>query len=148
MTASAAPAAAPVDAAVAPDSPAPHAAPDPALAEAIADVDKPVSAEPPAGATESLRDAIVAALKENPEIQIALARQDDARRGVREGRLAPLSQILSEIRRRTPGRQLDAGLESERGRPVYRVRWAALDGRRIDYIVDAESGRILWEDAR
>ena len=76
------------------------------------------------------------------------ARQDDARRGVREGRLAPLSQILSEIRRRTPGRQLDAGLESERGRPVYRVRWAALDGRRIDYIVDAESGRILSEDAR
>ena len=76
------------------------------------------------------------------------AHQDDARRGVREGRLAPLSQILAEIRRRTPGRQLDAGLESDRGRPVYRVRWAALDGRRIDYIVDAESGRILWEDAR
>ena len=30
----------------------------------------------------------------------------------------------------------------------YRVRWAAVGGRRIDYIVDAESGRILWEDAR
>jgi len=76
------------------------------------------------------------------------AHEDAARRGVREGRLAPLSQILSEIRRRTPGRQLDAGLESDRGRPVYRVRWAAIDGRRIDYIVDAESGRILWADAR
>jgi uncharacterized membrane protein YkoI len=74
--------------------------------------------------------------------------QDRARRGVQEGRLAPLSQILSEIRRRTPGRQLDAGLESDRGRPVYRVRWAATDGRRIDYIVDAESGQILWADAR
>jgi uncharacterized membrane protein YkoI len=76
------------------------------------------------------------------------AHQDDARRGVREGRLVPLSQILAEIRRRSPGRQLDAGLESDRGRPVYRVRWAAVDGRRIDYIVDAESGRILGEDAR
>ena len=93
MTASAAPAAAPVDAAVAPDSPAPHAAPDPALAEAIADVDKPVSAEPPAGATESLRDAIVAALKENPEIQIALARQDDARYGVDEARAGYLPHV-------------------------------------------------------
>src|SRR4051812_18385994 len=37
--------------------------------------------EPPPGATESLRDAIVEALKGNPEIQIALARQDDAKYG-------------------------------------------------------------------
>lgn len=42
------------------------------------------SAEPPAGAVESLRAAIVHALKENPDIQIALARQDDARYGVHE----------------------------------------------------------------
>ncbi len=40
--------------------------------------------EPPAGAVESLRAAIVHALKENPDIQIALARQDDARYGVHE----------------------------------------------------------------
>lgn len=33
---------------------------------------------------ESLRDAIIEALKANPEIQIALARQDDARYGVNE----------------------------------------------------------------
>lgn len=76
----AAPAPALADATVA----APAAAPDPALTAAIADVDKPVTLEPPAGATESLRDAIVAALKDNPEIQIALARQDDARYGVHE----------------------------------------------------------------
>lgn len=44
----------------------------------------PEMAEPPAGAIESLRAAIVSALKENPEIQIALARQDDARYGVHE----------------------------------------------------------------
>lgn len=65
-------------------APATAAAPDTALTEAIADVDKPIDREPPAGATESLRDAIVAALKENPEIQIALARQDDAKYGVHE----------------------------------------------------------------
>lgn len=40
--------------------------------------------EPPEGAVESLRMAIVAALKQNPEIQIALARQDDARYGIHE----------------------------------------------------------------
>ncbi len=42
------------------------------------------NAEPPPGAVESLRASIVQALKENPEIQIALARQDDARYGVHE----------------------------------------------------------------
>ncbi len=40
--------------------------------------------EPPAGAVESLREAIVASLKQNPDIQIALAQQDDARYGVHE----------------------------------------------------------------
>lgn len=40
--------------------------------------------EPPADAVESLRIAIVQALKQNPDIQIALARQDDARYGVHE----------------------------------------------------------------
>lgn len=81
-------------AAAAPTSAAPAAAaPDPALADAVADVDRPVAAEPPAGATENLRDAIVAALKENPEIQIALARQDDARYGVDEARAGYLPHI-------------------------------------------------------
>jgi uncharacterized membrane protein YkoI len=41
--------------------------------------------------------------------------------------------VLETLRRRTPGRQLDAGLEVREGRTVYRVRWAAADGRRIDY---------------
>lgn len=69
------------------------AAPDPVLADAVADVDRPVAADPPAGATENLRDAIVAALKENPEIQIALARQDDARYGIDEARAGYLPHV-------------------------------------------------------
>lgn len=52
-----------------------------------------VAPEPPAGATEPLRDAIVAALKGNPEIQIALAQQDDARYGVDEARAGYLPHI-------------------------------------------------------
>ena len=76
-------------------------------------------------------------------------RPDEARRGVREGRLAPLGRVIDQIRRRSPGRQLDAGLETDlEGRRVYRVRWAGADGRRSDYIVDAETGRVLGIDGR
>jgi uncharacterized membrane protein YkoI len=58
--------------------------------------------------------------------------------------------VIDQIRRRSPGRQLDAGMETDviTGRSVYRVRWAGADGRRSDYIVDAESGRILGVDGR
>jgi YebC/PmpR family DNA-binding regulatory protein len=38
---------------------------------------------------------------------------------------------------------LDAGLEDHGGRPVYRVRWQAANGERIDFIVDARSGAII-----
>jgi len=69
--------------------------------------------------------------------------QYDARAGVKQGRYVPLVKVIDEIRRRTPGRVLDAGLEQAGGRVVYRVRWASDDGRRIDYIADAQSGAIL-----
>jgi uncharacterized membrane protein YkoI len=71
------------------------------------------------------------------------AQQDEARAGVSQGRYAPLARVIAEIRRRTPGEQLDAGLEQAGGRAVYRVRWAAQNGRRIDYIADAKTGAIL-----
>lgn len=69
--------------------------------------------------------------------------QYEARAAVRQGRYVPLFRVIAEIRRHTPGRQLDAGIEQAGGRAVYRVRWAASNGRRIDYIVDAQSGAIL-----
>jgi len=69
--------------------------------------------------------------------------QDEAQFGVNEGRLAPLGRVIESIGRRTPGRQLDAGIEHLGGRPVYRVRWMSHDGRRIDYIVDAATGTII-----
>jgi TolC family type I secretion outer membrane protein len=49
--------------------------------------------EPPANAYESLRDAIVASLKGNPEIQISLAQQDDARYAVDAARAAYLPHL-------------------------------------------------------
>jgi hypothetical protein len=72
--------------------------------------------------------------------------QDMVRAVVREKLYVPLGQVIGSIRRRGPGRELDAGLEQWQGRPAYRVRWAEPDGRRIDYMVDAESGAILGVD--
>jgi uncharacterized membrane protein YkoI len=69
--------------------------------------------------------------------------QDEARAGVRTGRLVPLGQVIAEIQRLTPGRPLDAGSEYMGNRPVYRVRWITTNGRRIDYIIDATTGAIL-----
>ncbi len=70
--------------------------------------------------------------------------QDQARRGVRQGGMLPLGQVMQNISRTTPGRLLDAGLEpGPDGRPAYRVRWAAAGGRRIDFIVDAATGAII-----
>jgi hypothetical protein len=46
--------------------------------------------------------------------------QDRARDAVREGSLAPLSQVLATIAARTPGEQLDTRFgETVDGRPVY-----------------------------
>jgi len=69
--------------------------------------------------------------------------QDEARQGVREHHLMPLGRVIEQLRARTPGRQLDAGLEYQDGRPIYRVRWMTKDGRRIDYLIDAVTGAIL-----
>ena len=77
--------------------------PNPAPADAItADADAPDAEAPdPAPAapaarpdeTESLTDAIIASLKGNPEIQISLAQQDDARYAVNEARANYLPRI-------------------------------------------------------
>ena len=72
--------------------------------------------------------------------------QEEARRGVRQGRMMPLESIAPRLNRRVPGRLLDAGIESQGGLPIYRVRWQAADGRRIDYLVDAATGMIIGAD--
>ena len=70
--------------------------------------------------------------------------QNEVRRAVREGRQIPLGQAIEAVRRRSPGHELDAGLEAgPNGRPVYRLRWAGQNGRRQDYMVDAGTGAVL-----
>ena len=65
--------------------------------------------------------------------------------GYYTGRPAPLSGVIESIRRRSPGRELDAAVTMIEGRPAYRVVWLTARGRRMDYLVDAETGAILSE---
>ena len=69
--------------------------------------------------------------------------QDEARQLRRQRQIMPLEGVLQQLRRRTPGRQLDAGLEYQGDRAIYRVRWMTADGRRIDYMIDAATGQVL-----
>ena len=63
---------------------------------------------------------------------------------MRSGQIRSMGEIVSRIERTRPGRMLDAGLEQgPNGRPAYRVIWGAADGRRIDYLIDAQTGAIL-----
>lgn len=71
--------------------------------------------------------------------------QEEARSGVRQGQMAPLGSVIAGIGHRSSGRPLDAGIEYQGSRAVYRVRWLTNDGRRVDYLVDAATGRILSE---
>lgn len=69
---------------------------------------------------------------------------DEAREGVRQGRLVPLSDAIRVVRGRYRGQMLDASLhELVPGQPVYRVLILMQDGRRIAVWVDARTGQIL-----
>jgi uncharacterized membrane protein YkoI len=54
-----------------------------------------------------------------------------------------MAQVIAALNRRTPGRQQDARIDRVGERQVYRIPWVTSDGRRIDYVVDAQSGAIL-----
>ena len=69
--------------------------------------------------------------------------QEEARQGVRQRRIMPLGAVIQQVRSRFPGHQLDAGLEYQGDRPIYRLRWMTPDGRRVDYIIDAATGQVL-----
>jgi uncharacterized membrane protein YkoI len=70
--------------------------------------------------------------------------QDEAREGVRNGRLVPLSEVLRRIARSYPGRMLDASLrELVPGTPVYLVIWLTPEGRRLSIWADARTGEIM-----
>jgi uncharacterized membrane protein YkoI len=94
-----------------------------------------VAASPVAAAAQPRNDSLGAGWAEQ---------QNEARRGVQQRGNVSLAQVIATIKRVTPGSLLDAGLEAGAdGREEYRVRWAAADGRRIDFHVDARTGAVL-----
>ena len=64
--------------------------------------------------------------------------------GYRASRLAPLASVIESIQRRSPGHELDTGIDYVDGRQVYRILWVTRRGRRMDMIVDAETGVIRY----
>ena len=68
---------------------------------------------------------------------------DEPPPGTELPRMASLGWVIGKIGRRSPGRQLDAEVDYMDGRPVYRVFWLTVHGRRMDYLVDARTGVIL-----
>ncbi len=69
--------------------------------------------------------------------------QDHAREAVREGRILPLSQVLSRVQQQYPGRLLDAELVDRGGVSVYLIKLMTRDGNVAIVSADAATGRIL-----
>jgi uncharacterized membrane protein YkoI len=65
--------------------------------------------------------------------------QGPGRAGARGGQTISMEQAVAIVSRRVPGRLLDASPMGAN----YRIVWLTNDGRRIDFVVDAESGAIL-----
>lgn len=61
----------------------------------------------------------------------------------RRQRILSLREIAQIIGQSVQGRIGDARLVKDNGRQVYIVRWESNGGQIIEFVVDAESGRIL-----
>jgi uncharacterized membrane protein YkoI len=67
-----------------------------------------------------------------------------ARDSRNQGRTVPLSQIFSNLKRQYGGYQLSADLyERGNGKAVYEIDWMTKDGRKMHFVVDAQTGAIL-----
>ncbi|HPF24631.1 MAG: PepSY domain-containing protein [Hyphomonas sp.] len=61
-----------------------------------------------------------------------------------QGKTVPLSQIFSGLKREYGGYQLSADLyDKGNGKAVYEIDWMTGDGRKMHFVVDAQSGAIL-----
>lgn len=69
--------------------------------------------------------------------------QNEAREGVREGRILPLGKVLANVYQRFPGRLLDAQLVSGGGRQIYLIKLMRANGVVALVSADAATGRIL-----
>ncbi|MET0545808.1 MAG: PepSY domain-containing protein [Caulobacterales bacterium] len=61
----------------------------------------------------------------------------------RQQQRVPLRDVVRSIKQRQGGQFLDASIVNRGGGECYVVKWVTDDGRRIDFLVDAQSGAIL-----
>jgi uncharacterized membrane protein YkoI len=90
----------------------------------------------------SLAAALVIALAANA------ARADDvgpelAKRLLSEGRIKPLSEIITGVQAKVPGEMLEVRLELDDGIYVYELKLLRPNGKVQEVEVDAASGNIL-----
>lgn len=70
---------------------------------------------------------------------------DEARDAMRSGDVLPALRVIREVRQQYPGAEvLDAELEGGQP-PLYIIKILTRDGRRVDVIVDARTGAVLYE---
>lgn len=70
---------------------------------------------------------------------------DEARDAMRSGDVLPALRVIRQVRQQYPGADiLDAELEGGQP-PQYIIKILTRDGRRVDVIVDARTGAILYE---
>ncbi len=68
---------------------------------------------------------------------------DFAKRLLSEGRIKPLSEIISEVQAKVPGEMLEVQLELDDGIYVYELKLLRPDGKVQEVEADAASGNIL-----
>ncbi len=70
---------------------------------------------------------------------------DEARTAVQSGQVLPALQVIRTVRQRySRADVIDAELE-QGPRPRYIIKILTEDGRRVDVVVDAQTGNILYE---
>lgn len=66
---------------------------------------------------------------------------DRVRDNVRQGTLVPMGTVVKQLRKRFPGRLLDAEHRTDRG--IYFIVWQTTEGEVLHINVDARTGRVL-----
>ncbi|MEM7662011.1 MAG: PepSY domain-containing protein [Pseudomonadota bacterium] len=69
---------------------------------------------------------------------------DGARQSRQNGDIVPLRDVIRRLERQYGGRYVNAELFSRSGGgSEYRIDWITQDGRKVRFVVDAQSGRVI-----
>ncbi|WP_242475128.1 PepSY domain-containing protein [Thiohalocapsa halophila] len=71
---------------------------------------------------------------------------DRARAALERGEVLPLAEILASVTTRVPGEVVEVELEREDGTWVYELKIIAPDGRLLEVLANAATGRLLKQE--